>query len=79
MQVKSIAEYSLGAFCNTYDLHYAIISLEKQTFVGVLRPVLLSIQLSLMGIQFEKLKKKIPTDQPIPVKRGLGKGRHKYF
>ena len=29
MQVESIAEYSLGAFCNTFDLHEAIISLEK--------------------------------------------------
>ena len=29
MQVESIAECSLGAFCNTFDLHYAIIGLEK--------------------------------------------------
>ena len=29
MQAESIAEYSLGAFCNTFDLKYAIISLEK--------------------------------------------------
>ena len=29
------------------------------------------MQLSLMGIHFEKLKKKnFPTDQPIPVKQG---------
>ena len=27
MKVKSIAEYSLGAFCNTFDLHLAIIGL----------------------------------------------------
>ena len=29
MQVESIAECSLGAFCNTFDLHYAIIGLDK--------------------------------------------------
>ena len=29
MQVESIAE-CLGAFCNTFDLHLAIIGLEKQ-------------------------------------------------
>ena len=28
MKVKSIEECSLGAFCNTFDLHYAIIGLE---------------------------------------------------
>ena len=29
MQVDSIAECSLGVFCNTFDLLYAIIGLEK--------------------------------------------------
>ena len=29
MQVESIAECSLGAFCNTFDLHYAIIGLDN--------------------------------------------------
>ena len=29
MQVESIAECSLGAFCNTFDLHYVIIGLDK--------------------------------------------------
>ena len=29
MQVKRIAECSLGAFCNTFDLHYGIIDLES--------------------------------------------------
>ena len=29
MQVESIAECSLGALCNTFDLHYAIISRDK--------------------------------------------------
>ena len=33
MQVESIAECSRGAFCNTSDLHYAIIGLEKQNNV----------------------------------------------
>ena len=33
MTVESIAECSLGAFCNTFDLHYAIIGLEKQILV----------------------------------------------
>ena len=34
MKVESIAECSLlGAFCNTFDLHYVIISLEKQFWV----------------------------------------------
>ena len=29
MQVESIAECSLGAFCNTFDLHYEINGLDK--------------------------------------------------
>ena len=33
MQVQSIAECSLGAFCNTFDLHYATIGLENQSLV----------------------------------------------
>ena len=33
MKVESIAECSLGAFCNTFDLHYAIIGLENQFLV----------------------------------------------
>ena len=32
MKVESIAECSLGAFCNTFDLHLAIIGLENQKF-----------------------------------------------
>ena len=32
MKVKSIAECSLGAFCNTFDLHYAMIGLTKTCF-----------------------------------------------
>ena len=30
MEVISIAECSLGAFCNTFDLHFVIIGLENQ-------------------------------------------------
>ena len=45
VKVKSIAECSLGAFCNTFDLHLAIIGLENQFLVfflsGRLRQVLL--------------------------------------
>ena len=33
MQVGSIAECSLGAFCNIFDLHNAIIGLENQILV----------------------------------------------
>ena len=47
MQVESIAE-CLGAFCNTFGLHYAIIGLDKKN------DLLLSgftVQLSLMGVQ----------------------------
>ena len=32
MKVESIAECSLGVFCNTFDLQYAIIVLGKATF-----------------------------------------------
>ena len=35
MQVKSIAECSIGAFCNTFDLHLAVIHLES-LFFGLL-------------------------------------------
>ena len=45
MKVESIAECSLGAFCNTFDLHEPIIHLKKQFLVfflsGRLRHVLL--------------------------------------
>ena len=33
MQVKSIAKCSLGAFCNTFDLHLAIIRLRNHFLV----------------------------------------------
>ena len=32
MKVESIAECSLGAFCNTFDLQLAIIGLKKTIF-----------------------------------------------
>ena len=32
MQVESIAECPAGEFCNTFDLHYAIIGLENMYF-----------------------------------------------
>ena len=45
MQVESIAECSLGAFFNTFDLHLAIVGLENQFWSsllsGRLRQVLL--------------------------------------
>ena len=46
MKVESIAECSLGAFCNTFDLHKVIIDLENHFFVfflsGRVRQVLLN-------------------------------------
>ena len=69
-------------FCTTFDLHYAIIGLEKTIFWSFLSDLLrqvLCIQLSLMGIQFEKNKKIIfSTDRPIPVKQGR-EGETKIF
>ena len=74
MKVESIAECSLGAFCNTFDLHYVVLVI----FFGVVSyDRFYCIQLSLMGIQFEKLKnfgRTIHTG-----KTGSGKGKQKYF
>ena len=54
MKVESIAECSLGAFCNTFDLHQAIIGLENQILVfflrSRLRQVLLYSYYGLSGI-----------------------------
>ena len=36
MKVEIIAECSLGAFCNTFDLHWAMIGLETQFLVFIL-------------------------------------------
>ena len=76
-----MAECSLGAFCNTFHLHYAIIGLDKTNtcLSFVVWPLrFYCIQLSLMGIQFEKLKKF--SDPPTHTgKTGSGKGKQKYF
>ena len=40
MKVKSIAECSPGAFCNTFDLHLGVLGLENQ-FSVILRVVVL--------------------------------------
>ena len=49
MKVKSIAECSFGAFCNTFDRHLAIFGLENQFLIfflsGRLRQVLLLISI----------------------------------
>ena len=49
MQVESIEECSFGAFCNSFNLHLAIISLENEFWssFGCLRQVLLYITLKL--------------------------------
>ena len=64
MQVKSIAECSLGAFCDSFDLHYAIIGLEKTkqslSFSGLLRQVLL-YTIKFNGYPIWEVKKKRPT------------------
>ena len=79
MHVKSIAECSLEAFCNTFDLHYAIIGLEKtNNFLSFFLSGLVRHVLMYTGIQFEKLKKLIV--QPTHTgKTGSGKGKQKYF
>ena len=40
MKVESIAECPFGAFCNTFDLHYAITGLENQFLVFFIVAVL---------------------------------------
>ena len=71
MKVESIAECSLGAFCNTFDLHYAMIGLEKQTkekhiifrfLSGLLRQVLLYTIKFNEYPSWENKKKIRPTD-----------------
>ena len=83
MGAKCRSKVLQNAPCNTSDLHYAIIGLEKQNnflsfFEWPLKTGFFSIQLSLMGIQFEKFKKKsyLPTHTG---KTGSGKGKQKYF
>ena len=72
MKVESIAECSLGAFCNTYDLHYVIIGLEKQQFLSFFEWPL-KIHLSLMGDK-ELIFRPTHTG-----KTGSGKGKQNYF
>ena len=74
-QVNSIADRSLGAFCNTFDLHCAIIGLEKINIFVFFKDRFYCIQLSLTGIQL----KKIPTDRPIRVKQGRVRGNNTIF
>ena len=49
MKVESIAESSLGAFCNTFDLHLAIIGLENQFLVFLRMAVLHSFYCKLIS------------------------------
>ena len=51
MQVERFAECSLGAFCNTFDLDYAIIGLDKTNIFFLLSSGLLS-QVILYTIKF---------------------------
>ena len=51
MKAKGMAECSLVAFCNTFDLHYAIIGLE--TNFGILFEWPLQAGFIVCGIQFE--------------------------
>ena len=83
MQVKSIAECSLGAFCNTSNLHYAIIGLEKQTifciFLSCLLRQVLLYTIKFNGYPIWEVLKNNPTDRPIPVKQGRVRGNKNIF
>ena len=63
MKVESIAECSLGAFCNTFDPHKALIGIEYQGLVffqsGRFRQVLLYMLLP-RGILNFIVKRKFP-------------------
>ena len=56
MKVKSIAECLLGAFCNTFDLHKAIVGLENQFWplFEVLLYLLLVVNSRKIFISFEE-------------------------
>ena len=54
MKVKSIAKCSTEAFCNTFDLHLAISSIEKQFFVFALSGPLRQVLLYLFGQEKQK-------------------------
>ena len=66
MQVEHIAECSLGAFCNTFDLHYAIIGLEKTnnflSFVEWPLRQFLLYTIKFNGYSILEVEKKNPTD-----------------
>ena len=71
-------------FCNTFDLHYAIVGLEKTNIFFVFLLSGLFRQVLLYTIKFneypicEVIKKN--SDQPTHTgKTGLGKGKQKYF
>ena len=82
MQVESIAECSRGAFCNTFDLHYAIIGLDKTnnflSFVGwPLKTGFTTIKFN--GYPIREVKKIFFSDRPIPVKQGRVRGNRNIF
>ena len=84
MQVESIEERSLGAFCNTFDLHCAIIGLDKTNIFclllsGLLRQGLL-YTVTINEYPILEVKKKEFFDRPTHTsKTGLGKGKQNYF
>ena len=73
MKVVSIAECSLGAFCNTFDLHYVLVGLEKTTHFflsGLLRQVFF-YTIKFNGYPIWEVKNNnFLADWPIPVKQG---------
>ena len=76
MKVESIAECSLGAFCNTFDLHYVVIG--HLFWSGLLRQVLL-YTIKFNGYPIWEVKKIIPTERLIPVKQGRVRGNKNIF
>ena len=76
MKVESIAECSLGAFCNTFDLHYVVIG--HLFWSGLLRQVLL-YTIKFNGYPIWEVKKIIPTERLIPVNQGRVRGNKNIF
>ena len=76
MKVESIAECSLGAFCNTFDLHYVVIG--HLFWSGLLRQVLL-YTIKFNGYPIWEVKKKNSDRTTHTGKTGSGKGKQKYF
>ena len=56
MKDKCIAECSLGAFCNTFDLHLAIFGLEKQLGLLFKGPLKTGFTVCLYNIGFGTFK-----------------------